>query len=167
SLSLLAHEIRQRIAEDYAIHWQALGSILTSGGTWCLPDDHEYWNDFPFYDSPIPALLSLKLSRVRRAWTQSARDGVANIQRSPVIETFTSGSDLSFCVADLGSYRSKSQFLGREDFARLCDWARNLQCPGVLAIPQLLVDEPDKHERNLLSFTHQYAQLLQVLAHSG
>src|SRR5690606_889286 len=47
SLSLLAHEIRQRIAEDYAIHWQALGSILTSGGTWCLPDDHEYWNDFP------------------------------------------------------------------------------------------------------------------------
>lgn len=167
SLSLLAHEIRQRIAEDYAIHWQALGSILTSGGTWCLPDDHEYWNDFPFYDSLIPALLSLKLSRVRRAWTQSARDGVENIQRSPAIETFSIGSDLSFCMADLRSDRSKNQFMRKEDFEHLCDWARNLQCPGVLAIPQLLVDEPDKHERNLLSFKDQYARLLQALAHSG
>ena len=47
SLSLLNTEIRQRIADDYALHWQALGSICGCGGTWMLPDDHEYWNDYP------------------------------------------------------------------------------------------------------------------------
>ena len=39
SLSLIPHEIRERIADDYALHWQALGSMLSRGGTWMLPDD--------------------------------------------------------------------------------------------------------------------------------
>ena len=58
SLSLIPHEIRERIATDYARHWQKLGSILSRGGTWMLPDDHEYWNDYPFVDLLIPTLLS-------------------------------------------------------------------------------------------------------------
>src|SRR5690606_12737473 len=41
SLSLLPREIRNRIADDYALHWQALGSLLGAGATWMLPDDHE------------------------------------------------------------------------------------------------------------------------------
>lgn len=167
SLSLLNHEIRQRIAEDYALHWQALGSIFACGGTWMLPDDHEYWNDFPFYDSLIPALLSLKISRVRNVWTAAARDGVKNIQRSPQVEVFTLGEDLSICLADLRSSRSKTQFINRVGFAELTNWARSLTSPGVLVIPQLLIDEADKQERNLLSFTSQYQALLEALAHTG
>jgi hypothetical protein len=167
SLSLLNGEIRQRIADDYALHWQALGSILGCGGTWMLPDDHEYWNDYPFYDGLIPALLSLKIARVRSTWTASASDAVKNIQRSPVVEIFSVGQDLSVCLADLRSHRSKHQFITQDGFAQLLSWARGLCSPGVLVIPQLLIDEEDKHERNLLSFTKQYRELLQALAHTG
>ena len=38
SLSPLTNEVRLRIADDYAKHWQALGSMLSRGGTWmCRP----------------------------------------------------------------------------------------------------------------------------------
>jgi len=105
SLSPVASELRERIAEDYARHWQGLGSMLCRGGTWLLPDDHEYWNDYPYFDSLIPTLLALKVPAIRNAWKQAATDGVKNVQRSGVVECFDIGGELSFCVADLRSYR--------------------------------------------------------------
>lgn len=167
SLSLIPKEIRERIAMDYALHWQALGSILTRGGTWMLPDDHEYWNDYPFYDSLLPTLLPLKLSAVRRAWSRASRDGVSNIQRSALVETFSIGAELSFCIADLRSYRRGKRFLPEQSFAELCDWARNLDCPGVLLVPQPLIVGDGSLERNLRSFPEQYSALLAALASSG
>ncbi|MDF1630418.1 MAG: hypothetical protein P1U78_11530 [Alcanivoracaceae bacterium] len=167
SLSLIAKEIRERIAMDYALHWQALGSILTRGGTWMLPDDHEYWNDYPFYDSLLPTLLPLKLSSVRRAWSRASRDGVSNIQRSALIETFSIGNELSFCVADLRSYRRGKRFLPDQAFARLCDWARGLACPGVLLVPQPVIVGDQSLERNLRGFPEQYSALLAALGSSG
>ena len=163
SLSLSATAIRQRIADDYALHWQALGSMLSRGGTWMLPDDHEYWNDYPFLDFPLPTLLALKLPHVRHTWTKAAYDGVKNIQRSPVVEAFTLGHDLSVCVADLRSYRSDHEFLPREAFKRLLDWAGHRACPGVLVIPQPLIVNQNKAERNLRRYHTQYAQLLEAL----
>ncbi|MFN3714634.1 MAG: hypothetical protein ACK4SX_13330 [Alcanivoracaceae bacterium] len=167
SLSLIPKEIRERIASDYARHWQLLGSILTRGGTWMLPDDHEYWNDFPFYKSPIPALQALRLSHVRSAWKAAAKDAVANIQRSPVVETFAIGDELSFCLADLRSWRTGSRLLPDNDFDRLCQWAQGLTCPGVLVLPQPLIVETDPWEKNLRSYRHQYARLIAALGHSG
>lgn len=167
SLSLIPKEIRERIAMDYAVHWQALGSILARGGTWMLPDDHEYWNDYPFYDSLLPTLLPLRLSSVRRAWSRASRDGVSNIQRSALLETFSIGNELSFCVADLRSYRRGKRFLPVQSFTRLCDWARNLECPGVLLVSQPLIVGDESLERNLRSFPEQYADLLSALASSG
>ena len=163
SLSLIPAEIRERIADDYALHWQALGSILSRGGTWMLPDDHEYWNDYPFVDSPIPALLALKLERVRNVWRAAARDAVENIQRSPVVESFTLGEDLTVCLADLRSHRSTKGFLPDPDFRKLLRWARARSCPGVLAISQPLIVSESGAERNLRSFPRQYAQLLEAL----
>ena len=116
SLSLIKKEIRERIADDYALHWQALGSMLSRGGTWMLPDDHEYWNDYPFTDSLLPTLLALKLPHVRKHWTKAAEDGVKHVQRSPVVESFTLGDDLSVCLADLRSYRSEQKFLPEAPF---------------------------------------------------
>lgn len=167
SLSLLKHEIRERIANDYASHWQLLGSILTRGGTWMLPDDHEYWNDYPFHDSLIPTLLALKLEYVRKTWTRASIDGVSRVQQSPLVETFSIGSDLSFCLADLRSMRKKQGFLPTIEFEKLTRWASELQCPGVLAIPQPLIVDKNKTERNLLSFKKQYVELLQALGASG
>lgn len=163
SLSLLKEEIRERIADDYALHWQALGSMLSRGGTWMLPDDHEYWNDYPFTDSILPTLLALKLPHVRNSWTKAARDGVRNVQRSPVVESFTLGDDLSVCLADLRSHRSGQAFLPEAPFRTLLDWAGNRTCPGVLVIPQPLIVERNAVERNLRSYGTQYARLLEAL----
>ncbi len=167
SLSLLPHEIRQRIANDYALHWQALGSILNRGGTWMLPDDHEYWNDFPFYDSLIPTLLALKLPWVRKNWKSAARDGVKNIQRSPQVEILSIGKDLSICLADLRSFREKKRMISKQAFAPIVNWATSLKSPGILVSPQPLIVEKNSSERNLLSFEAQYTELLRALAHSG
>ncbi len=163
SLSLIPREIHERIADDYALHWQALGSILSRGGTWMLPDDHEYWNDYPFCDSLIPALLALKLPHVRKSWQGAARDAVKNIQRSPVVESFSLGEDLSVCFADLRSYRSDHEFLPRGPFGELLDWAGRRSCPGVLVIPQPLIVKQNNVERNLRSHRTQYAELLHAL----
>lgn len=166
SLSLKSDEIRQRVADDYAMHWQALGSILSRGGTWMLPDDHEYWNDYPFYDSLIPTLLALKIRSVREAWTKVAKDAVNNVQRSPRFDSFSLGSDLSVAFADLRSYRRDSGFMATKDFNSLKQWAAGLSSPGVLVSSQPLIVE-EGEERNLLSFKKQYSELLQALASSG
>lgn len=163
SLSLIKEEIRERIADDYALHWQALGSMLSRGGTWTLPDDHEYWNDYPFTDSLLPTLLALKLRHVRKHWTKAASDGVKNVQRSPVVESFTLGDDLSVCLADLRSYRSRHELLPEAPFKTLLDWAGYRACPGVLVLPQPLIVEQNKVERNLRSYETQYARLLEAL----
>ncbi|MCB1838215.1 MAG: hypothetical protein KDH99_11415 [Alcanivoracaceae bacterium] len=167
SLSLVPSEIRQRIADDYAENWRALGSILNRGGTWMLPDDHEYWNDFPFYDSPLPTLLALKLDKVRNSWTKAAKDAVTNIQGTRPLEIFSLGDDLSFCLADLRSHRNKHGFISKTLFAQIRDWAAGLTCPGVLALPQPLIVERNPVERNLLSWPQQYGDLLKALASSG
>ena len=167
SLSLRPDEVRQRIANDYALHWQALGSILNRGGTWMLPDDHEYWNDYPFYDSLIPTLLALKLPWVRRAWNSAAKDAVKNVQRSPKVDTFSIGKDLSFCLADLRSFRESNKFIATQMFTPIVNWAKSLRSPGVFVSPQPLIVERNPTERNLLSFQSQYKELVEALAHSG
>ncbi|MYD72373.1 MAG: hypothetical protein F4W89_16760 [Acidobacteria bacterium] len=167
SLSLVPGEIRERIADDYALHWQALGSILSRGGTWMLPDDHEYWNDYPFVDSPVPTLLALKVPGVRRIWRRAARDGVRHIQRSPVVESFSLGNELTVCLADLRSHRSERGFLPDADFEKLLRWARRRTSPGVLAIAQPLIVTESRAERNLRSFPRQYARLLDALGAPG
>jgi hypothetical protein len=135
-----------------------------------LPDDHEYWNDYPYYDSLIPTLAALKLSGVRKAWREAATDGVKNVQRSSVVEVIDLGQDISFCIADLRSYRGlhdgKKVMLHPDSFPALTSWARNLSSPGVLVVSQPLIVAPSG-ERNLLSFRDQYRQLLEALGHSG
>lgn len=167
SLSMIPREIRQRIADDYAENWRSLGSFLNRGATWMLPDDHEYWNDYPFYDSPLPTLLALKIDSVRRAWTKAAKDAVENIQRVKPVDIFSIGDDLSVCVADLRSYRNKHRFIPAADFSRITEWASGLESPGVLVVPQPLIVEENKTERNLLSWPQQYGELVRALASSG
>lgn len=167
SLSLLPNEIRQRIADDYATHWQAMGSILSNGGTWMLPDDHEFWNDYPFYKSIIPQLQALRLRHVRKAWDAAATDGVRNIQRSAAFETFSIGKDLSICIADFRSFRSDNGFTTPAILKKITQWANSLQSPGLFVTSQPLIVEENNTEKNLLSYREQYATLLQAFASSG
>ena len=166
SLSLIPDEIRERVSEDYAGNWQELGSIFSRGGTWMLPDDHEFWNDYPFVDSLIPTLAALKLDYVREAWKQTALDAIMNVQRCPVVESFSIGEELTVCLADVRTYRSEEGFLPDSDFQRLLAWARDRTSPAILVLSQPLVVTMNRTERNLLSFGSQYAELLRALASS-
>lgn len=167
SLSLIPSEIRQRVANDYALHWQAMGSILSNGGTWMLPDDHEYWNDYPFYKSIIPQLQALRLPHVRKAWDAVATDGVSNVQCSSAFETFALGNDLSVCIADFRSHRSDHGFTTPANFKKVIQWAGELKSPGVFIVSQPLIVEENETEKNLLSYKQHYAELLKAFAASG
>lgn len=167
SLNPIPSMIRERIANDYARHWHGLAGVFRSGATWMLPDDHEYWNDYPFNDQPILALKALNIGFVKRAWLTAAREGVAHIQRPRLLEVVTIGSELSICLADLRSERNSEGFLPEEAMSELVDWAKHLSCPGVLVLPQILIDQFTKGERNLLNFRKQYITLLEALADTG
>ena len=132
-----------------------------------LPDDHEYWNDYPFYDSLLPTLLALKLPWVRNAWDTASRDAVKRIQRCPRVDTFSIGKDLSICLADLRSFRGKNTFIPTQVFTTIVNWAKSLKSPGVFVSPQPLIVQKNPLERNLLSFQVQYKELLKALGHSG
>ncbi len=167
SLVPFSNFIRNRAANHYAKNWQALSDIFTRGGTWMLPDDHEYWNDYPFNDVNILALKALKISSVRDTWEKVATDGVNNIQSTRMLEIINIGEDLSICLANFRSQRTTQQFMPDKEFAELLTWAKNLRCPGVLVASQMLLDAPSEGERNLPRFDKQYAQLIEALAASG
>ncbi len=169
SLSRDEGDIRDRIADDYANNWAALRGVLSRGGTWMLPDDHEYWNNYPFYKGLNPYLFMLRDKKVHDTWLKAARDGVKNVQRCPSVATFSVGSDLSFCVADLRSQRNQSdRFISHANFDKIVAWAEGLKSPGIFVSPQPLLVEPAGGEDwNLASYTKQYEALLQALASSG
>lgn len=167
SLNPITPMIRKRIANDYARHWQGLAGVFRAGATWMLPDDHEYWNDYPFNDQPILALQALKLRAVKNTWFTAAREGVEHVQRTKILEFINIGDDLAICLADVRSARTAKGFLPDTIFCELLEWARRLTCPGVLVLPQILIDRFIPGERNLLSFESQYIALLEALAASG
>lgn len=167
SLSPVPKEIANRIANDYAKNWKMLGSIHKRGANWMLPDDHEYWNDYPNYKTLIPQLQMLRVKKIRDAWTVNAKDGVKNIQRSPVVEQFTIADKVSVCMADLRSFRDSVGFIDKPNFDNLCAWAESLTMPGILLLPQPLIVRRNKSEANLRTFDKQYRALLSALASSG
>ncbi len=167
SLSPVIKEVRERIADDYAENWRELGSMLCRGGTWMLPDDHEYWNDYPFYDSLLPTLFMLKIGKIRNAWRATAKEAVENVQQSRLVETFSIGNDISFCIANTRSSRSQSQFMSQAGLNEVIEWAKQLSTPGVLVLSQVLFAKHNNNERNLRSFKKQYGLLIKALANAA
>lgn len=166
SLSLDPEDIRERIAEDYQLHWKGLRGWLRNGGTWFLPDDHEYWNDFPNISKINPFVVALNVDSVRDAWEGAARDGVTNVQQIKPIRTLDIGSDLSFCFADLRSWRTETEFTSRAYMDQLLGWIAGLQSPGVLVVPQTIMTALNPDEKNLASFKSQFSQLALAIANA-
>ena len=160
--------IYRHISEEYATNWKGMGSIMRCGATWMLPDDHEFWNDFPFYDcESIPALLPLKIDRVRLARTAASMLGVQHIQRSRPVEILHIGTDLQICLADFRTQRSASGFTDEASLRQIIDWAEQLTCPGILVSSQPLISAPESLERNLTTYAVQYQRLIRALGSSG
>ena len=163
-------EVRRRIAQDYARHWQGLGDVLTRGANYMLPDDHEWYNGYPEAPDPKnPYLWPLQDESLRKAWERVARQGIENVQQCPVVEVMDFASDLSICFADLRSFRKPNLggLMKADDLNRLFAWAKGLTTPGVLVIPQPLLVTKNPHEANLLDYTQDYCRLLAALGSTG
>ena len=162
-------EVRRRIAQDYARHWQGLSDVLTRGATYMLPDDHEWYNGFPDPDPKNPYLWALQDPKVRKAWEETARQGIENVQQCPVVEVMEFTGDLSICFADLRSFRKPKLggIMQTKDLNRVIDWAKKLEAPGVLVSPQPLIVTTNPHEANLLDYTRDYCRLLAALGSTG
>lgn len=164
SLSMETREIRERIARDYAQHWNALSGVLRNGGTWFLSDDHEFWNNYPFYKSLNPFTQALRIDKVRNIWTQTSRDGVNNIQNLKPVRIINFGEDLSVCMADFRSQRTETKLLPGQYFKLILDWLGELKSPGVLAISQPLIDAVGEGDERRVPNYEQYDQLLRAIA---
>jgi len=154
-------DCQDRIADAYAESWALLRSLLRRGGTWMLPDDHEYWNNYPYLEGFNPYLITLQHSdSFKKRWECAAKMGVEAVQQVETIRTFMIGNDISFCVADLRSQRTESGFVSNHSFNTLMTWVKNLTTPGVLVIPQpLIADKGSEKDRNLPYWT-QYNELI-------
>jgi len=154
-------DCKDRIADHYAESWALLRSLLRRGGTWMLPDDHEYWNNYPYLKGFNPYLFTLGLSKnFKKRWESAAKMGVKCVQQMQTIRTFTIGGDISFCVTDLRSERTDSGFVSAKSFKTLIDWVNNLKTPGVLVIPQPLIAEKGNVNDSNLPDWQQYNDLL-------
>ncbi|MCK5334558.1 MAG: hypothetical protein KAQ67_00270, partial [Gammaproteobacteria bacterium] len=154
-------DCQDRVADDYADSWKYLRSILRRGGTWMIPDDHEYWNNYPYLKGFNPYLLTLDLSRAfRRRWFNAAHTAVKTIQQVQTIRSFNIGNDLSFCVADLRSERTKNGFLSDQSQKELLSWINKLKTPGVLVIPQPLIADKGNNTDKNLPYWSQYQDIL-------
>lgn len=165
SLSVKSREIRQRIASDYEQHWFALRGIFQHGATWFLADDHEFWNNYPFYSGLNPYLQTLRLESVRNVWRQTARDGVNNIQNVKPVRFINVGEDLSFCLADFRTKRTAKKLLQPEYFDVILDWIAQLKSPGVLVISQPVFDSVGDEDMKLPNYK-QYKKLLKAFQHA-
>jgi len=154
-------DCQDRIADHYAESWALLRSVLRRGGTWMLPDDHEYWNNYPYLQGFNPYLVTLDLSdNFKNHWERAAKTGVEVIQQVQTMRTFMLGQDLAFCLADLRSERFDDGFVSEAAFVQLIDWVKGLTTPGVLVIPQpLIADKGNEKDANLPDW-QQYNQLL-------
>ncbi len=168
SLSVIPKEIRDRVANDYALHWQALRGMHRNGGTWFVADDHEYWNNYPLVKGLSPFIQALRISKVKRAWTGTADDGVINVQRSQPVRTFDIGSDVSFCVVDLRAFRTKKRVLPKEELEKLCHWVSNLSKPGVLVLSQPMIEKRgSSSDRNFVSYEQDYAKVVKAIKNAN
>ncbi|MDH5424991.1 MAG: hypothetical protein OEY29_08370 [Gammaproteobacteria bacterium] len=156
-----AEDCQDRVADGYVDSWKYLRSILRRGGTWFLPDDHEFWNDYPYLEGFNPYLLTLKLSDdFRERWKDATKQAVKIIQQVEPLRFFSIGDDLSFCIADLRSERSNQGFHSAQSQQQLLAWITNLQSPGVLVIPQPLISASGGSEDKNLPDWEQYNEII-------
>lgn len=164
SLSVVPKEVRERVANDYALHWQALRGVLRNGATWFLTDDHEFWNNYPLVKGPSPFIQALRIPSVKKAWLGTAKSGVENIQRVAPVRTFSISNELSFCVADLRAYRTEKNIMPEKHFKNILRWLETLTTPGILVLSQpMMVAISGNDDRNFVYYKHQYAKVVKAI----
>lgn len=161
-------QTERRFLEAYLDNWRALSGLLRRGANYFLPDDHEFFNDYPFEPGLVPTLVALRYDAYRKSWSRIARHCVRNIEQTKPVRRFSVGQDLSFCVVDLRTQRTRQLLLPERQLAKVEAWANGLRQPGVLVLGQLLMrGRGGRNDHNPANYTNQYGRLVRSLSRAG
>ena len=170
-----ADELRNAFVEHYRNTWgqtDGFARVLTEGANFVLSDDHEYWNNAPYF---VAYASNTWTAGGRTEWFGIARELFNAFQTTQSITRFAV-PPVSFLVADTRINRdaNRNRFMTAVDLGQVRDWVNGLQGPGVLVIGQALLQGPASFLRgtfsdwNLPDFA-QYYDLVRIVgaaAHS-
>jgi hypothetical protein len=147
---------------------QGFNHLLTGGANYFCADDHEFWNNAPFFG----ALWVNTWSAAGRAQWWSLAEALYTIFQSDRVVRAIEIGDLSVRIVDTRIKRQHDHgnFIPAADMTTLENWVANLKAPGLLVLGQPIFAGkagPKGHltDWNLPDFT-QYADLCKILLSS-
>ena len=152
-----AQEIRADLGAKYLHNWASstlgtpgLASLLTRAPVVCVPDDHEFWNNYPFRQAQIPDTLS---EDSFKAWENAANELYQDYQVSEASAKGGARFDvgpLKMLFIDLRTGRDNvfDKLMGAGALAIFQTWVQDLltedRAIGVLCSGQsLFMDKPN------------------------
>lgn len=142
-LGTVKHYTHDALAKSFEVkyrrNWQGMGyaQILRAGPVAAIPDDHEFWNNYPQKNFPLPTLFS----KSSRNWEKAARDMYDAFQLGPT-DTYSYKvvvPPLSFFLLDNRTFREKSTHGDPSPSARAADLdAYDVWVDEVIGSPDLI-----------------------------
>ena len=157
-------------AHKYRKFLRAAQPRLSASASVFLPDDHEFWNNFPHTPS-IFAWPGLNSKKVQAQWTRMALRYLSAYQGVRPTRTFNVGG-VSFFAIDLRSNRThvknaRPRLTSPNNLAKLRSWCSKLKGPGVLVMNQPLIDEAGGgNDSNLPAYNRDYLKITKALSYS-
>jgi hypothetical protein len=156
----LPNTIPEGMAQKYERYWgdDTYRDLLAACPTLVSCDDHEFWNDFPQKQIQVP--LSWDRYQPQAGDTLAALFDAYQSSLNPGGKRWSTISvpPVSFFVADTRSYRTTdtdphARLMLEAQWLDLEKWARDLNGPGVLVLPQPMMKAGgSKTDRTLLDF---------------
>jgi hypothetical protein len=137
-----------KFEEDYRRNWftDGLGTVLRSFATISIPDDHEYWNNFPY---PFPFVATSLTSHGRNLWQQAARSLFEAFQAAwpapPGVPLRIDVPPVSLLIADTRTDRQPTQLMSAAALGAVGAWVDAVNINGwngVFVSGQSLLDAP-------------------------
>lgn len=166
------------VGDRYARYWgdDAYRRFLAAVPNIVVPDDHEFWNDFPESQVQLPITW---MPALRDDFAQAAREyyrlfqGLLNQDAGKHPWSIVSLPPVSIFVADTRSERSpvkdrQHSIMSKEQWEALESWQHSLVGPGLLAIGQPVFQrDGDWRDHSLSNFAADYRRLLALLKRSA
>jgi hypothetical protein len=141
--------LADKFEKDYTLNWQgplAYTQVLAAAPSISIPDDHEYWNNYPH---PSPFIQNSLKSEGRARWRQAAQAAYEGFQLAypaRLGEPWTLDvHPLSFFLADTRSNKDPDRGFTMTAHQQLDDWVSHVingKLFGVFVSGQSLFREP-------------------------
>jgi hypothetical protein len=156
----LPHTVPEGLASKYERYWgdAAYQELLAACPTLVSCDDHEFWNDYPEPQIHVPLSWSRYQPQTANALAELYDAYQSSLNPGAKRWTSIKVPPVSFFIADTRSQRTRQEdphaaLMVEEQWQGLEAWARSLEGPGVLVLPQpLLKAGGSKTDRTLVDF---------------